>query len=273
MDQDSCEELIINSGTCEADAILLFYKYTEDNVVHIGSTSGSHCKVCGDSKEEGLTVHYGHQGIEWIDKVKLINNLIVKTTLISQRTVDNYTEFDHCITLETYGINDISPLLGYGGVDKHASKNKIDINFNIINTSASAYLEDYSYSGGHYVDNWTSYFTQREKTVYHLQLTGSEKNYLLTDLSTTLTVRDNTIIGISAGYDGNPYQYLKSLGGNFEEIINSEPEFIYTEEDKLGIVYLKWEGNNGYLVLRTFWSQWTKEWKTCSVQDYCVFIK
>ena len=276
VDKDGCEELIIKAGTCEADAVIWFCKYNNGKVEKIGDVSGGHSALCGNTKEDGVTIHYGHMGVEWIDSVKIKNNTLKVTEVVSQREVEDYTEFDYCVSIEEHRINDMTPLENYGGIDEYASQNSIDIDFGTINTSVSAYLEDYSYSGGHYLSDWeNSYFTSEDRTIYNLQLDGTEKNYYLPDQYTTITARGDTIVGISQGGFqvsdiDNTYQLLKWLGGNAAKLIEHDPEIIYKDQYT---AYLKWEVNNGYMVIYTTWYQGLTDWKKSIAWNYCLFIK
>ena len=110
IDGDKQKELIVLSGACEADAILLFYKYVKKEAVCIGETSGGHCSICGNTKSNGITIHYGIQGVEWIDTAKIKNNRLKVTNKIPQREVYPYTEFEYCKKLEFCAIDDFSQL-------------------------------------------------------------------------------------------------------------------------------------------------------------------
>ena len=276
MDADGCEELLVISATCEADAMLYVYKYDNGEVSQIGSTAGGHCSICGNSKEKGITIHYGHQGVEWMDTAVIKNNTLVVEELVTMREVQNYTEFDYCIPLEYNSIDDMSILTNYGGVDDYVSSNAININLGTINTSVSAFLEDYSYRGGHYLSNWeNSMFTTEDSTIYNLEMTGTETNYYLHDQYMTITARGDTIVGVSqAGFQvsdiDNTYQLLKWLGGNAAELLNYEPEIIYKDQYT---AYLKWEVNNGYMVVYTTWYQGLTDWKKSLAWNFCIFTK
>ena len=229
VDNDGCEELIVIDATCEADARMSIWTYEKSGEVHmLGSTDGAHCSICGNEKEDGIIIHYGIQGIEWINTVKIENGNMAVTELIGKRSVSEYSEFDYCISLECYDIGDMTPFINYG-VDKQQLSNVIDLNFNMINTSASAYLKDYSYRGGRYLSGWeSSKFTAGNRSVYNLELTGAETNYYLYNDYTTITARGDTIVGVSqSGFQvssiDNTYQLLKWLGGAPEKLLNYEP--------------------------------------------------
>ncbi|MGM9618891.1 MAG: hypothetical protein ACI3W8_03485 [Oscillospiraceae bacterium] len=108
MDDDGTAEIIVLGGTCEADAVLLVYTYVNGVYEQAGSTDGSHCSLCGNSKDGGLTVHHGIQGVESIDWLILENRELVEEEIIAPHEVQDYTEFDYCIPLTAYSINDHS---------------------------------------------------------------------------------------------------------------------------------------------------------------------
>lgn len=83
--------------------------------------------MCGNSKENGVIIHYGHQGVERIDSVELTNNILKIRELVPQRQVEKYTEFDFCSPLEFYYINDFSPLLNYSNTN---GQNSQSLSFN-----------------------------------------------------------------------------------------------------------------------------------------------
>ncbi|MGM9661915.1 MAG: hypothetical protein ACI3WR_02350 [Oscillospiraceae bacterium] len=108
MDDDGAAEIIILGGTCEADAVLLVYTYVNGVYEQAGSTDGSHCSLCGNSKDGGLTVHHGTQGVESVDWLILENKELVEEEIMAPHEVQDYTEFDYCIPLTPYSINDYS---------------------------------------------------------------------------------------------------------------------------------------------------------------------
>lgn len=276
VDKDGCEELIIKTGTCEADATIWFCKYASGEVKKIGSVIGGHSSLRGSTKENSVIIHYGHQGVEWIDSAQIKNNTLNVTEIVAEREVENYTELDDWFRIESYYINDMAPLINYGGVDEFGSQKSIDINFRTIHTSVSDFLEDYSYSGGHYLSNWeTSYFSTEDSTIYNLQLTGAETNYFLPQRQMIITARDDIIVGISeSGFSlsdiDNTYQLLKWLGDNGQKLIEYEPEIIFKDRWS---AYLKWEVNNGYMVIYTHWHQGLTDWKKSRPDNYCFFVK
>lgn len=110
INSDGTTEIIILSGTCEADAMLQIYSYTDGNPVFIGDISGSHCSLCGKTEGVGLTVHYGHMGSERICDVTLGSGGLIVDEIVPWREVQEYTEFDYCKPIERFSINDFSGL-------------------------------------------------------------------------------------------------------------------------------------------------------------------
>lgn len=106
------EELIIIAGTCEADAQLLIYEYSNGSFSSVGIGSGSHISICGKTTGNGITVHSGHMGYETIKEINIVNGEMTILTLIEdQEAMEGYTEFDYCIPIEFHSIGDYS-LLG-----------------------------------------------------------------------------------------------------------------------------------------------------------------
>ena len=135
VDKDGCEELIIKAGTCEADAVIWFCKYINREVQKIGDIAGGHSSLCGNSKAVGVTVHYGHQGVEWIDCVEIVNNSLKVDHIVPQREVDKYSEFDYCVEIKAYAINDMAFLIKCGGVDKQTATTSKVVKKDNTNTS------------------------------------------------------------------------------------------------------------------------------------------
>lgn len=273
IDKDGCEELIIKAGTCEADASILFYRYVNGEVKQLGNVSGGHSSLCGNAKEDSITIHYGTGGYEWVDSVKIENESLIVSHIVSERETLNYTEFDYCVPLTFYPINNTAVLVGYGGVGDVAVDDSIDINVDTINTSATAFLDDCHYSGIGYISNWqNSFFTTKDPSIYNLELTGREEHYYFYDDYKTVTVRDGIIVGLSqtVNLDMNVYQLLKLLGENAFELTKYEPEIIF---DKEHYAYLKWKVNNGYMVIYTAWVMDTTDWKKSMVWNYCIFSR
>ena len=64
MNHDSIPELIVRSGTCEADYQLSFYTATNDGLKTLGTGfNGSHCAFYKDSDKDQLVTQWGHMGV------------------------------------------------------------------------------------------------------------------------------------------------------------------------------------------------------------------
>ena len=161
-------------------------------------------------------------------------------------------------------------------VKQDKDNSAINMSFGTLNTSVSKYLDDYSYGGGNYVKNWeNSIVSNKDKSIYTLELAGNETNYNLWDSNMIITARGDVIIGIyQGGFQvsdiDNTYQLLKWLGGNAAKLIDYEPEIIRKNSSD---VYLKWEVKNGYMVIRTTWYDGLTDWKKSIAGDYCIYVK
>ncbi len=282
MNNDGKKEIIILAGTCEADALLLINAYENESYTQIGYTGGNHASICGSKSGNGIIVHYRHQGIESITSVTIDKNGIAENELVPSYWAEGeYTELDDCVPLDSYAINDLTPfksiLESETGNGTSAPTNVVDISLGLINTSASDFLQERWYMGDYYISNWGSNkFISGDPTIYNLKLTGSEVNYYFSDSYTVVTVRDDRIVGISqagfqVSYIKNTYQLLKWLGGDISTLVNHEPEIIRMNDPHK--VYLKWETNNGYLVIFTTWYQGLTDWRNSLAWDFCIFTK
>lgn len=69
MNHDGIPELIVKSGTCEADYQISFYTATNDGLQTLGTGfSGSHCAFYKDTDKDQFVTQWGHMGtggIEW----------------------------------------------------------------------------------------------------------------------------------------------------------------------------------------------------------------
>ena len=215
----------------EANKPLLIHTYINDVTLNRGISF---------QDEKGSTFHYG----------------------ISSSMFDGSLSFSEIHLNENYVNSDSSSTV---------DKDVINVNFDILNTSATAYFEDCYYSGKFYYSWKDSFFTTRDKSVYNLELTGREKHYYCYDDYTTVTARDDFIVGISQIVSYlNVYQLLKQIGGPYFELTKHEPEIIF---DNKGTPYLRWKVNNGYMVIRIVWNDELNDWKKSTVMDYCIFSR
>ena len=91
----------------------------------------------------------------------------------------------------------------------------------------------------------------------------------------TVTALDGLIVGFTHeefryDYNGNTYQLLQSLGGNFGLLVNYDPEII---EGDTGEIYLRWETKDAVFVISAFWSVDLGDWKATLPETYCIFAR
>ena len=65
MDMDGVPELIVKTGTCEADYMVSVYTFRNGAAVKAGETGAGHSSFYGDSEGGGLIVHCGHMGFAY----------------------------------------------------------------------------------------------------------------------------------------------------------------------------------------------------------------
>lgn len=154
-------------------------------------------------------------------------------------------------------------------------ENYIDVDLGIIGHPASVLLDNYKYNGGIIYTDWHDNFFENSHSVYDLALTGEEEVYFLYDDFMTVTALDGLIVGFTHeefryDYNGNTYQLLQSLGGNFGLLVNYEPEII---EGDTGEIYLRWETKDAVFVISAFWSVDLGDWKATLPETYCIFAR
>lgn len=110
IDGDGTEELIVLSGTCEADAMYQILAFREGAYVKLGEYSGSHSLLYGG--DGFIVILQGHQGVECAEKVEIDENgELVFTELIAPHEVaGDYTVPENCTVLERHAITDLSAL-------------------------------------------------------------------------------------------------------------------------------------------------------------------
>ncbi|MBQ6366151.1 MAG: hypothetical protein IJI61_07040 [Oscillospiraceae bacterium] len=74
MDNDSIPELILKSGTCEADYMAYIYTCRDSAAVRIDTIGAGHCVFYGDGAGEGLIVYWGHMGCAEADRYRITEN-------------------------------------------------------------------------------------------------------------------------------------------------------------------------------------------------------
>lgn len=60
------------------------------------------------------------------------------------------------------------------------------------------------------------------------------------------------------------------FGGEEEKMLEFEPEIIYENSSD---AYLKWEADNGYLVVYAMWYDDVDDWKQWRPWNYCIYSK
>lgn len=69
---DGQPELIVKTGTCEADSKFHFYAWEQEKVTEIGDVSGSHSDLALD-ENDNLIVYGGQMDTEWAYAVSYVD--------------------------------------------------------------------------------------------------------------------------------------------------------------------------------------------------------
>lgn len=62
IDKDGIPELVVKTGTCEADYMAAVFSYQNEQAVRIGEIGAGHSSFYGDLVHGGLIIHQGHSG-------------------------------------------------------------------------------------------------------------------------------------------------------------------------------------------------------------------
>ena len=62
IDMDGIPELVVKTGTCEADYMAAVFSCRDGQAVRIGELGAGHCSFYGDFVHGGLIIHWGHSG-------------------------------------------------------------------------------------------------------------------------------------------------------------------------------------------------------------------
>lgn len=96
---DGQPELIVKTGTCEADSKFLFYAWEQNAVTEIGDVSGSHSALALD-ENNNLIVYGGQMVDEWAYAVSYIDgDFTVKELYNRPYPEDGPTEYDNTLDL------------------------------------------------------------------------------------------------------------------------------------------------------------------------------
>ena len=99
MDSDGVDELIVKSGTCEADYTFIFYAYKNGEFIPLGSAGANHSILVSDGGD-GLIIFGAQMGYEWADRVIIKQESLNFEALYEKDVGDEpYTTWDIYIEL------------------------------------------------------------------------------------------------------------------------------------------------------------------------------
>lgn len=281
---DSVDELIIVAGTCEADAQLLLYEYSDGMFASVGVCGGSHVSICGKTTGAGITVHNGHMGYETIKDVNIVKGEMLVTILAEDReAMEGYTEFDYCIPLEYYSLDDYS-VLGVANNDTviesypelpqettHTGYNIISIDIPIIGSSLPDELEhgrltDVRYQQTHNMKFWGT------DAMFSPIFTGYEVFYYSPNYHYSIVGRDDIIVACVQGAITttnlrNTYQLLTNVSDLFG-LIDYEPRVEFYSDSR---AYLVWDTENAIVAISVI--MLGDDWKSSTPEAYCIYQK
>lgn len=110
INKDNIPELVIKSGSAEADYKFIFYTYNENNdyyafddyVVYAGTSDGGHSSLYEMNNKNYLMNIYAHMGAESVSYLTLENDWIVEKRISQRITEDEYKSGDKYIKLVDY---------------------------------------------------------------------------------------------------------------------------------------------------------------------------
>lgn len=110
INKDNIPELIIKTGTCEADYRYYFYTYNENNsyydfdnyVVYAGFIDAGYSGLYKMNNDNYLVYVYAHMGAETISYLTLENDWIVDKRISQRVNVEDYKTGDESISLVDY---------------------------------------------------------------------------------------------------------------------------------------------------------------------------
>lgn len=94
LDGDNFRELILRSGTCEADAIFSIYSYTSGMLRYVDSLSAGHSELFLDASG-ALILQFGHMGHETLTQLTMEGGRLVTDALLDRNISgsEEYTAF------------------------------------------------------------------------------------------------------------------------------------------------------------------------------------
>ncbi|MCQ2559593.1 MAG: copper amine oxidase N-terminal domain-containing protein [Clostridia bacterium] len=78
IDKNGVPELLVQEGSCEADFVMVVYKYANNKLVKIGKISSGHSSFYTYPEANGIILHMCHMGGEQITIYSIVNNSIKK---------------------------------------------------------------------------------------------------------------------------------------------------------------------------------------------------
>lgn len=94
LDADAVPELIIGSGTCEADyKYSLFRFHAETGAEFVVDFGYGHSKLCGLSAENALLIFGGHMGCEWADRLRWTGESFEQDRVMEERLLCENEEY------------------------------------------------------------------------------------------------------------------------------------------------------------------------------------
>ena len=268
INMDGLEELIILAGTCEADATLIVNTYQNSQVVNIGSVPGSYGMVYGNTKSDGIIVHYYDGIYERADKITIGSGNIIKEEIIAQKEANGYSYLEYAMPLEKYFINDVKILQKYGGnyqdiILEELDDDIVNISDEFIGSSAKTYFDQLKFKYGikskatARVDElgarWFDILC-KETNINFDYFTGEELWYNFESFE--VLVRNDKIIGITWSVDDDlcrtmedGINWFAANTDNYDycKLLEYTPEKIHNEEASW--LYYKWECNNAYIII------------------------
>lgn len=281
---DNVDELIIVAGTCEADAQLLIYEYSDGMFASVGVCGGSHVSICGKTTGAGITIHNGHMGYETIKDVNIVNGEMLVTVLAEDReAMEGYTEFDYCTTLEYFSFGDYS-VFGVANIDSviesypeqpqetaNTGYNIIPIDIPIIGSSLPDELEhgrltDVRYQQTHNMKFWGT------DAMFSPTFTGHEVFYYSHNYHYSIVGRDDTIVACVQGAITttnlrNTYQLLTNVSDLYA-LVDYEPKVEFYSDNR---VYLVWDTENAIVAISVI--MFGDDWKSSIPEAYCIYQK
>lgn len=85
IDNDKKADLIIETGTCEADARYQIYQYKKGKAVKVGEIGGGHSTLHAYPNHKGIIVSWGHMGYESISVVTLKKGKVMSSEIGSRK--------------------------------------------------------------------------------------------------------------------------------------------------------------------------------------------